>query len=123
MGDQIILKASRSRAHRIDYLRINEAGDFRSQSDVEKAAKLANYILEYGIKTYCYTARSDLNFSVVNPEALTINGSGFMVHNMYKVIPAEKLNKNGVVCPGDCRTCSLCKVSACVEIQTPLRLR
>ena len=79
---------------------------------------------QYGIKTYCYTARSDLDFS--DCRELTVNGSGWMAHNRFQVayrldredgkpIAIDK-NDDPVacshVCPGKCGPCSLCSEKA-----------
>lgn len=87
---------------KITHLRFNEACDFFEQSCVDKAEKIAVELLNYDIITYCYTARKDLNFSKCT--ALTVNGSGFMVHNNFLVS-----SKKGVYnCKMNCRNCSLC---------------
>ena len=56
-------------------LRFNESGDFHSQACVDKAELIAMMLHRFGIRTYCYTSRSDLNFSKIR--YLIISGSGF----------------------------------------------
>lgn len=91
---------------KLKYVRFSEAGDFRTQADVEKLFALAE-MMENKLMFYGYTARRDLNFSKA-PDNVVINGSGFMVHNQFKIvnkIPANVKFK----CNGNCRTCNLCK--------------
>lgn len=101
----------------IKYIRIGESGDFRSQEDVKKLQDVVNkfnFLCNKEIKFYVFTARSDLDFSSC-PDNLTINGSGFMIDNNFKVVRKdESLIKEGLgdktyLCGGDCRKCNLCK--------------
>jgi len=91
-------------------LRFNEAGDFMTQKCVDKADKIAMYLARYGIKTYCYTHRSDLDYSEV--KHLIISGSGFKkegVSNIFKtVLDLKDKPKGWSVCPMDCRNCDKC---------------
>lgn len=88
-------------------LRLNEAGDFRSQADVDKAAEVARILRLADIVVYTYTARHDLDYSRAAP--LVINGSGFMVHGEFRFIHARVEKPAGYgICPGDCRKCSRC---------------
>lgn len=91
-------------AKKTKYLRISEAGDFRSQSDVDKLSTIAE-LLKGRIKVYCYTARQDLSFDNVSTN-LTVNGSGFMVHNNF--IAVKVLNDSDTNCIGNCKKCNLC---------------
>ena len=104
---------------RVKYLRINEAGDFYGQECVSKLNKLAAYLkIMYGIQTYTYTARKDLDFAGV---AFTVKGSGHDSCPDGKTIarPKSKLAGNKysekgreyVVCPADCRKCTACKLN------------
>lgn len=93
-----------------DKLRFNESGDFHSQECVDKADKIASYLSRYGIKTYCYTHRSDLDFSRVRH--LIISGSNFEksgITNTFRMVEdiSEK-PKGWSVCSGDCRICDKC---------------
>lgn len=95
----------------VNTLRFNESGDFVSQNSVVKAETIASILYnQYGILTYCYTARRDLDLSI--RKHLIINGSGFMVDNGFFVIKkghSPKLNnRSKLVCPQDCRICSIC---------------
>lgn len=89
-------------------LRLNEAGDFRTQADVDKAERIAHILsVEGGIDMYCYTARSDLDFSKTRD--LVVNGSGFRVHGEFRMIlTPEERPKGYTMCVGNCRECSRC---------------
>jgi hypothetical protein len=94
----------------ITALRFNESGDFRSQRDVKKAEKIAAALHDFGVKTYCYTARRDLDFSKV--KYLIIMGSGFVkpgIKGEFRVVKtaAEKPKGFGICC-GDCTHCRRC---------------
>ena len=102
------------------YFRFSEAGDFRSQKDVDKMKKVAALLLEKGIRTYGYTNRSDLDFSDLM-EVAVVNGQGFMVNN--KIIIKSKPEKGDIVCPGNCRYCDLCKRDDGIDIVFPKRKR
>jgi len=94
---------------KIDILRVSEAGDFRDQEDVDKLVSIANKLSYCGVKTYCYTARSDLNFS--NRGELVVNGSNFMVDNCFKMgtfVKGVDETYAQYKCIMDCRKCSLC---------------
>lgn len=87
-------------------LRLNEAGDFKHQDDVNKAIEVARILMEdYGVQTYCYTARSDLDFS--KRKHLIVNGSDFLVDNCFKVV-YKKEDLTGDICGTDCRVCDWC---------------
>lgn len=116
-----ILAHNDTKRTKIKSLRLNECGDFRHFADIEKAEMLSRFLNKSGIIVYCYTARSDLDFS--DCEHLVVNGSGWMAHNQFQV--AYKIRKEGqkwvaknkddnevvcdYVCPGDCRKCSVCQ--------------
>jgi hypothetical protein len=90
-------------------LRLNESGDFRSQADVDKAEEIARIVRPYGIRTYAYTARRDLDFSRV--KTLVINGSGFKVHGEFRFVRSEAEVPEGYkVCGGSCKSCTRCQV-------------
>ena len=102
---------------RVDTIRLNESGDFRHQQDVDTLGQLALHVeacskdwrIPRSIQWYCYTARNDLDYSRL-PELVTVNGSGFMVHNEYRVIvPGKPATEDPeIVCPGSCKLCRLC---------------
>ena len=104
-----IIKRKRNK---IKYIRFSEAGDFKSQWDVDKMKNLARIIPE--VSFYGYTARRDLDFSGL-PDNLVVNGSGFMVSNMFTA--TREISDQEVHCPGDCRECGLCKEARGLDIK------
>lgn len=97
--------------HGIKYVRLNESGDFRHQDDVNKASQLAD-LLKGKAVVYMYTARRDLDYSNIS-DNLVVNGSGFMVDNEFKFVPAREfgnIQPDDNVCSGNCPTCDWCKV-------------
>ena len=65
--------------NKIKYLRINESGDFYTQECVSILYCVAKELYyEFGIKTYGFTARSDLDFSLYkNSKFIFIKGSNW----------------------------------------------
>jgi len=104
------LSLNKIKRNKYKALRFNESGDFHSQKYVNKAELIAKKLSEYGIKCYCYTSRSDLNFN--NCKYLIISGSGFKksgVKNEFKIIGKNDKIPNGYgICAGNCRICSRC---------------
>ena len=90
---------------KIKFLRLSEAGDFKTQLDLDKADTIAGLLRKRGVMMYCYSARSDLDISGV--KYLTINGSGWMAHNNFK-IGKNLTEDDGILCRGDCGPCTLC---------------
>ena len=96
-------------------IRWSEVGDIRNQKDLEKIVEASNIIYNViGIKSYIYTHNKNLNFDIERPN-LTINGSGFMVDNEYRVVENREdeytilediVLKRDCIC--DCTRCSLC---------------
>lgn len=91
-------------------IRFNEAGDFHSQKCVNKVEKIAALLKRYGIVTYGYTSRSDLDFSSV--KNMIVSGSGFTkegITNEFKIVTKLKDKPKGYgVCAGDCKICTRC---------------
>lgn len=83
-------------------IRFNEAGDFYNQKCVKKLSRIADLV---NIPIYTYTSRRDLKFDNLSNN-LVITGSGFMVHNNFKVVPNPK---GRYICARNCRICNLCK--------------
>lgn len=106
LGQGILSTAKAKKSKTIKYLRFSEAGDFRSQADVDKMSAIAEYLSIFDIRVYGYTARQDLDFSHVHPN-MVVNGSSFMVHNSFT--PVAKGTQTSLLCPGNCRNCKLCK--------------
>lgn len=100
------------RKKNIKFVRMSEAGDFRSQDDVEKLFALAHELTKENIKVYAYTARNDLSFEN-SPDNLVINGTFFKVDNQFTPVPQvpdlQALRPNEVICDGDCPNCNYCK--------------
>lgn len=99
-----------TKAKPFNALRLNEAGDFWGQACVDKAEKVARILKKYGVVTYCYTSRSDLDYHRVR--ALRISGSGFKkagVVNVFMIVDSIKDKPKGYgVCPMDCKSCTRC---------------
>ena len=105
IANSIITRAAGKRV-KIKYLRFSESGDFKNQRDVNKMSKIAELLEPAGIRVYGYTARRDLKFDKIHKNMI-VNGSGFMVSNNSEAVPEAK--PGDVVCPGNCRTCHMCK--------------
>jgi hypothetical protein len=120
--NQIVTKESRlkdkGKIVPIKYVRFQESGDFRNQADVDKMSRIASLLK---VPSYTYTARRDLNYDRVSPK-LTINGSGFMVHNDFHVVAEIKPGPHcrGIK-GGGCMGCPFCKQRRGVVIQEMLR--
>lgn len=100
---------------KIEYLRLNEAGDFVSQNQVDLWESIAEYLEKnHGIKTYTYTARADLDFSeaqhiVVNGSLPGIKGAVREFHcTPAKTFDTLVISKGEYKCPGDCHKCHVC---------------
>jgi hypothetical protein len=108
------LMSNATKAKPFKMLRFNESGDFTNQASVDKAEKIARILKRSGIKTYCYTSRSDLSFK--NVRDLIITGSNFKkdgIKNIFKIVKDVKKDRpSGYgVCPMNCRICSRCSNS------------
>ena len=101
-----ILKRKRIK---VDLFRFNESGDFYSQECIDKLNYIAEKLLsEFGITTYGYTARKDLDFSNAS---FLVKGSGHDSGNNGKAIVINdmtELPENFSVCIGDCKICNMC---------------
>ncbi len=106
----LIQKISTLPGRVIKYVRFNESGDFWSQADVDKLSRVAYRLKNFGIVTYGYTARKDLDFKDVH---FLVKGSGHKKGNngMTTIINKDdSIPKGYKECPGDCKICSLCMV-------------
>ena len=139
-----IINALKSRRVRVDgklvpmievikYFRFNESGDFYSQQCVSDLSTIASMLACYGIVTYGYTARKDLDFSNVS---FLVKGSGHDKGNNGKTIARPFTSRQleaftdwgslwiedaeYAVCPGDCSKCDLCKTPDKVNVVFPL---
>lgn len=113
----------------IHYVRLSEAGDFETQADVEKAELIAMHLKKVAVQVYCYSARSDLDFS--GCVSLLVKGSSHDKGNNGRTIARRRnivgdgmqYSEAGVeyaVCPGNCRICNLCKEDNRVNVVFPL---
>lgn len=95
-----------------DKIRFNESGDFHTQTCVDKLEAIATMLKRFGIVCYCYTSRSDLDFSKVRN--LVVSGSGFTkegITNQFKIVKDLKDRPKGFgICAMDCHKCSRCTV-------------
>jgi len=93
------------------YIRFNESGDFWDQNCVGKLSYISSCLKRYGITTYGYTARRDLDFSSCD---FLVKGSGgnFGNNGATIVILKDDLVPEGYIeCPGSCKRCNLCKIN------------
>lgn len=102
----------RRKRNPISYIRFSEAGDFRSQWDVNKMKDIARRIPD--VVFYGYTARNDLNYTDL-PDNMIVNGSGFQVSNSFTAVP--EILASDTRCPGNCRGCNLCKEARGIDIK------
>lgn len=92
------------------FFRFNESGDFGSQDDVDKLSTIAEGLKCFGITTYGYTARSDLDVS--NAKFLA-KGSGYDPKNNGTCIVISKeepVPEGYIECPGEAKSCSKCNL-------------
>jgi len=126
----IALLSVGKRADKIKWFRFNEAGDFWSQSCVDKINYVAATLYKrFKIRTYGYTARADLDYSSLG-SYLSLRGSGHdnAPHGRTEVRPVPKDNQSKTiavdgfkysVCPGNCRNCNMCKTRRARNIVFP----
>ncbi len=103
-----IIDMQKSAYKKAQYLRFSESGDFKCQNDIAKMDCIAKMIKPYGLITYGYTARRDLDYS--NVENMIVNGTGFMVANRIKLV-TEYDNSMELQCHSNCRVCDYCKTA------------
>ena len=110
IGNDIIKKIGNKTGGPIKYIRFNEAGDFWDQADVKKLSQIAKKLKNFGIVTYGYTARRDLDYSNVH---FLVKGSGHKKGNngMTTIIAKDEDVPEGFkLCPGSSKSCNLCMV-------------
>lgn len=106
-----LVKQIKAKRVKIKYFRFNESGDFRHYRDIVKLSAIADILwAECKVSTYGYTARKDLDFTG-HSKHLTINGSGFMLNNEFKVVDKFSDKKDSLKCISDCSKCCLCKIT------------
>ena len=128
---RMLLKKHKKALKNIEFLRLNESGDFYSQECVIKLNKIAHYLKKYkGIETYTYTARSDLQFS--ENDSFLVKGSSnnagnngkTIARNRSKMVPGSEIyhekGENFEICPMNCRGCMLCKEKNNLNVVFPL---
>jgi hypothetical protein len=107
---------------KIDKLRLNEAGDFTCQADIDKMDWIAGKLFEqFQIVTYTYSARADLNFSAC--KFLRVKTSGYDNGNNGKTMVLLKgMQKpdNFITCPGDCKKCAICSSDKKINVAFPV---
>lgn len=95
----------------VEKLRLNEAGDFKTQNDVLKAEELARALKErFDIATYTYTSSRHLDFTITNYLVVLASGEPIVgcAGQFIMVENEEGVPDDGAICPGDCRVCSRC---------------
>lgn len=101
---------------KLKYIRFQEAGDFAGQHDLNKLSYIASELAGY-YSCYTYTSRHDLDYSYKSHN-LVITGSYFMVDNMYLPMDSDAYKlivsdgEKPIVCPNNCRNCTLCKIAS-----------
>jgi hypothetical protein len=112
--DFMTARARKRPINRPDTLRFSEAGDYRTQADVDKMEEIAKLLSDQGITCYVYTARSDLDYS--NVRYLVMNFSGFEAETLGKsgtytaIEDIDQRSDNYGVCPCDCTKCRRCVI-------------
>ena len=104
-------------------MRFQEVGDFRNISDLNKMIDVSNLIYEaLGINSYTYTHNRELPYNSLQRPHLTINGSGFMIDNMFTVVDPSEYKRyveehDCFECPQKCELCqSICSKKLNIEI-------
>lgn len=92
-------------------LRVSEAGDFRSQADVDKLTEICIYLTQNGWQVYLYTARTDLDIGdlLVFAQVNVSNDHGdwqSLGANRFRMV--NKASGDYFVCKGSCRDCNVC---------------
>lgn len=115
--------AKRQEDEKVNLLRFQEVGDFRHMGDFTKMVDVSNIIYEaLGINSYTYTHNRNIAYNTINRPHLTINGSGFMIDNMFTVVPPEQYEQyieehDCFACPQKCELCnSICSLKLGIEI-------
>lgn len=97
---------SLGKGKRPNIMRFSVYGEFPNQERVDKFITVANAMPR--ILFYGYTTRYDLDWSA-RPGHMTVNGSAWMMDNMFLAVPKRKvkwyMNHDYPICPGNCMTC------------------
>lgn len=109
--------------NKVNLVRFQEVGDFRSTADLTKMIDVSNLIHEkLGIDSYTYTHNRDIPYNSFNRPHLIINGSGFMIDNQFTVVPPSEYERyvaehDCFECPQKCKMCnSICSRKLGIEI-------
>ena len=109
------------RHKKVKYIRFSEAGDFKSQKDVDKFYQIADIL--YGIKPnitiYGYTSRKDLLYQT--KKNVILAGTGFTIDNQFTPVDNYGDSKRtGLIhkCANNCKICDFCKKSRGIYIET-----
>ena len=121
IATQLLNTSARSRANKMKEFRFSEAGDFKSQADVDKMATVCAILKDKGIACYGYTARKDLDFTELMKFA-TVQGSGFMLSNNFEAFDGVEKREEDFdeVCVGDCNICNFCMTLEDKNIGVPV---
>ena len=107
----LLIASKRKRVNILNKFRFNESGDFYSQKQLNWFAALCGKLKRAGIVSYGYTARTDLDLTLLIKNAF-VNVSNDLNKwtdtgaNRFKAVKAYT-DKN-LKCAGDCRICSIC---------------
>ena len=115
----LIQKNRNSKKHPLKVLRLNVIGDFIAPKDLKKFDLIARYLYDVlGVKTYCYTKRTDLIPELKKLKYIHVNISenqvkGFSSYTAFKTEADRKTalkdgSINAVCNCGDCYTCKKC---------------
>jgi hypothetical protein len=112
IAESLMIIHGRRRVEAAKVLRWSESGDFRGPKDIDKMSRLGQILIGEGWNSYGYTARTDLDLSVLMDKKIYVNVSNHDGNwkskgaNEFTMVK-EPSGKN-YVCKGDCRVCSVC---------------
>lgn len=126
---QTIIQASkRSRIHKAQCVRVNEAGEVIDQSDIDKLSDVADELAKEGIPVYIYSTRKDLDWTEIS-DNLCVNGSGWMppikkngkpAGNCFMAVPEIPEDAENS-CGCDCKECDICVFAKGITIYEEIR--
>lgn len=109
IAEELLKTSENAKVHKMNYLRLNEAGDVFEQNDIKKMSKIADLLAKEDVGTYTYTSRYDLDWTKKS-DNLIVNGSGFMVDNQFQTCKTHTDDMTDK-CYGNCDTCDNCKLA------------
>jgi len=116
----------------IKYIRINEAGDFSKQKEIDKLYAIAKHLKD--ITFYLYTKSFQyLDFDKNKPKnvKITYSYNNYFEYMQYKKVKQkafiyinkimdikeiQKSIKGSVICKGNCRYCNYCKINKPLKV-------